>query len=263
MKHGSILLVILLNSLLLSSQSDIDSDSQIVATDSAISNEELLNYYDSDDDSIYKTCETNYYNDTFLFSKLDQKYWEKIVKDLDYSEKDKQKNDNQIKVKKEKKVIPKVDPKWAKVVLFVLTGALLLFLLYKLLKGNVFLRERKIKIIAKSLEEAEERLLETDLSILLQKALATKAYHIAIRIYYLTIIQNLSHQNLLVWKKNKTNHEYATELKNNKLYNAFLNTTQLFEYIWYGEAKVDSQLFDSIQPEFINLINISKPREKQ
>ncbi|MGE0635593.1 MAG: hypothetical protein AB7G44_10030 [Bacteroidia bacterium] len=185
--------------------------------------------------------------------KFDEKRWESLTKDLDYNEAVK---------KKEKEKDPLAMPKFnfnpmvVKVVVVTLVIIALVFLLWKIFGNAKFLKNKKIKGGEFSfLDEAEENLEESDLERFLREALEKKQYKIAVRIYYLMSIKELMQQNFIVWKKNKTNFEYLTEMRERKEFEHFRSLTRAFEIVWYGDVEIEEKEFIVLSPSFSSFIN--------
>ncbi len=185
--------------------------------------------------------------------KFDEKRWENLTKDLDYNEAVK---------KKEKPKDPLEMPKFnfnpmaVKVVVVTVVIIALVFLLWKIFGNTKFLKNKKTKGGEFSfLDEAEENLEESDLERFLREALEKKQYKVAVRIYYLMSIKELMQQNFIVWKKNKTNFEYLTEMRERKEFEHFRSLTRAFEIVWYGDVEIEEKEFIVLSPSFNSFIN--------
>lgn len=187
---------------------------------------------------------------------FDEKRWEKLTKELDYNE--------NLKKKKKENDLPSL-PSFnfnqgvLKVVVVTLVILALVFLLWKIFGNKKFLRNSKIKNGEFSfLDEAEENLEESDLERFLREALEKKQYKIAVRIYYLMSIKELMLQNFIVWKKNKTNFEYLTEMRERQEFEHFHSLTRAFEIVWYGDVEIEEKEFAVLSPSFSNFIRSIK-----
>lgn len=185
-------------------------------------------------------------------NEFDQKRWNSLTKDLDYTE----------TLKKKKQERPFSLPGFnlnqtaIKIVLIVIVIGALTFLLWKIFGNTKFLKNRKIKTGDFSmLDEAEENLEISDLESFLKDALSKKQYKIAVRIYYLMTIKELMLHNFIVWKKNKTNFEYLSEMSEKKEFDQFHTLTRAFEIVWYGDVEPDEKDFAVLSPTFGNFIN--------
>lgn len=96
----------------------------------------------------------------------------------------------------------------------------------------------------------EENLHETELEEYIQKAIKQQRYNVAIRLYFLAILKELSLNQSIYWKKNKTNREYLQELQRRVDYNDFKKTTLIFERVWYGNRMINIREFHEIKDPF-------------
>lgn len=95
----------------------------------------------------------------------------------------------------------------------------------------------------------------TELQRLLQEALANGDYRLAIRIYFVFIVRDLSQKNWIQWEKEKTNYHYLREMSHKPEYEPFQKTVGYFEVIWYGKRVIDKSTFEAIRPDFTNLLD--------
>ncbi len=185
--------------------------------------------------------------------KFDEKRWENLTKDLNYNEAVKKKEKA-----KDSLSMPKFNfnPVVVKVVVVTLVIIALVFLLWKIFGNAKFLKNKKIKEGEFSfLDEAEDNLEESDLDRFLREALEKKQYKVAVRIYYLMSIKELMQQNYIMWKKNKTNFEYLTEMRERKEFEHFRSLTRAFEVVWYGDLDIEEKEFVILSPSFTSFIN--------
>ena len=128
-------------------------------------------------------------------------------------------------------------------------------------KGNIFNPSGK-KINAGttsfSLEQIEEKLHESDLDRFIREAVGSGNYALAIRLYYLAVIKELSLSKMIKWKRDKTNRDYLSETRHSRLYPAFRDATRVFERIWYGEHPLPKEEYEKCKPGFIALIEAVK-----
>jgi hypothetical protein len=92
----------------------------------------------------------------------------------------------------------------------------------------------------------------------IREAVDQQKYALAIRLYYLAIIKELSLSKLIKWKRDKTNWSYLNEVRTTALSQPFRETTRIFERVWYGEGTLDEKEFLSIKPKFDQLIKAAK-----
>ena len=84
-------------------------------------------------------------------------------------------------------------------------------------------------------------------------AIEVKNYKLAVRLYYLFALKNLTDSNLIEWKPGKSNAKYIKEIKLKPVRNAFVSLSQLFDYCWYGGFEIDKVIIDRSRDIFKNL----------
>lgn len=138
--------------------------------------------------------------------------------------------------------------------LILLLGILLAVLIRHLLglQGINWQRKRKEKAGAAQIDIAhiEENIHETDLDRYIRQALGKEDYGLAIRLYYLAILKELSLKKAIKWKKDKTNRDYHRELRATNLADSFSEVTLIFERAWYGQGQLREKDFKRIEPKF-------------
>ena len=216
-----------------------------------------------------KEADPYYFEKTAPHRDLDSKQWQEITQNLDYSER--AEKEKEAKTKKSGKLSPTddatsrpradFDPKllgiWAEIAkwfFILLAVGLLAFLVLKMIKaGNLFApKSRKIVLNTDvlNLEELEANLETADIDPHLQKAIDSKNFTLAIRLYYLSILKELTLSNLIRWKKDKTNQHYLFELREQTHFDPFKQATLIFERVWYGNSLFDESAFNAVQPVF-------------
>jgi len=105
----------------------------------------------------------------------------------------------------------------------------------------------------------ENNIQETNFITLIIKAENNNNYRLAIRYYYLWVIKQLAHAHIIDFHVEKTNSDYQDEITSKDLKKQFSYTSYLYNYIWYGEFKVNALEFEKAKKAFNKLINgISK-----
>ena len=72
----------------------------------------------------------------------------------------------------------------------------------------------------------------------------------ATRLQYLFALRRLSEAGRIRWSVDKTNRDYAEELRGTPLATPFREVTRLFEYAWYGEMPVTEADYGGISQQF-------------
>ena len=89
----------------------------------------------------------------------------------------------------------------------------------------------------------------------LEKALVQRNFRMAIRIHYLWLLKVLYENELINWKKDKTNHAYISELANKssqEASNNFRKLTLWYEKAWYGESAIHENDYQSVESYFVD-----------
>ena len=179
--------------------------------------------------------------------------WKRITKDIDYS---KDTAPAESKRKPPRDFDFKMNPAIGKAIVFTIVFALLIFLLLRVMKGNILLGDKKINSENPfSNVGPEEDIHQSDLEKLYSEAMAAGNFRLAVRYCYLIIIRELSNKQLIIWKKEKTNTDYIFETMNNSFNKPFRENTFLFEKIWYGETELSEQNFLLVNTRFNEFIS--------
>lgn len=216
--------------------------------------------------------ENDYLSSPVKEHEFDKKSWEKTVEDIDYSadigaEQEKRKDQQLQQQKNNPSSPPPTPPSWLPgegfftiLKLLVIIGgiAIIAFLLYKIIGVASGPKDKKIAptttIKNLDMEKVAENIHETNLRDLIRQAVQAENYSLAMRLYYLLIIKELSIHNHIKWKKEKTNGDYLNELSGSKLFEAFYQVTAVFERIWYGEMILKKESYGQLEPKLIDLV---------
>lgn len=126
-------------------------------------------------------------------------------------------------------------------------GMLIYFVIRGDSLGLFYKNNRSNAITANNLEE-DIHLMNFDL--LITEAISNGQYRIAVRYLYLKSLRDLSDRNLILWKAEKTNHDYIRELQLSGFHKVFREITFLFDYAWYGDAAITENNFLQIKDSF-------------
>jgi len=112
----------------------------------------------------------------------------------------------------------------------------------------IFGRSSDKKLI--TYDELEQSLLETNFRDLIADSEKKGEQRLTIRYYYLWLLQSLSENGHIQWDIEKTNSDYANEIKDIQLKKDFQYLSYLYDYIWYGEFEVDQSTYDKAKASF-------------
>ncbi|MDN5204749.1 hypothetical protein QQ008_25385 [Fulvivirgaceae bacterium BMA10] len=197
--------------------------------------------------------------------KFDKKDWNKLKQENELDQiKDKIKQENKQQANNLSFNMPlfsSAGPVF-KIIMYVVFIAILVFIISKLFNFNAFSRSNtKLKKQEYTIEDLEDHLHESDLDRFLREALENNDLRLALRIYYLMIIKELSQLNWILWKKDKTNNEYVYEMRNKEGADTFEHLTLTFERVWYGDLEVNQSFFDSTSIKFKNFIDLIRNKD--
>jgi len=86
------------------------------------------------------------------------------------------------------------------------------------------------------------------------KAIATAAstgnFRLAVRLWYLSTLKQLSDKKVIDWRPGKTNYAYLTELASSPYRGAFGSLTADFESSWYGDQPVRQERYQELEQQF-------------
>jgi hypothetical protein len=105
-----------------------------------------------------------------------------------------------------------------------------------------------------TLANLDEYIHETDLERFLREALAASNWPLAVRLYFLQTIKQLSEKGVIVWSKEKTNRDYLREMRSHRLGMQFRDATRQYERVWYGNQGISAEDFARLEPEFKALL---------
>jgi len=211
--------------------------------------------------------EAEYKATTIRPQNFDQEKWEEAIEGLDYAEKPQ-------KPKKNRKIKPGSAPsigfssgsgKMVMQVLIIVLGVLILALVLRyFLAGPANKKIKKEEGPVINLEKIEENIHETDLQRYIRKALETQDFALAVRLYFLAILKELSLKELIRWKKDKTNRDYLYEMNLSPLYTPFQKLVNIFELVWYGKSELNENGFKTLEKRFQQLLGeIKKVKAKK
>lgn len=135
--------------------------------------------------------------------------------------------------------------------LAILVG-LIVYLIFRLMGLDLKFLSGKSKSIDVPYAEVEDNIHEINFNDEIEKAVAAKNFRLAIRLFYLRTLKQLSDANQIDWKPEKTNQAYIAELTDTNRKGLFKQLTDQFEYVWYGEFSIDKSQFDQLKSGFEN-----------
>lgn len=147
--------------------------------------------------------------------------------------------------------------KWIFIVLkYVLLAAGAFALIYLILKASgIDIRNvirRKALSAPLDYTELDENIHDIDFNTEIERATEANNYRLAVRLLYLKSLKQLSDNGVIDWQPHKTNTNYINELTNAQQREEFKLITRQFEYVWYGDFLINSDIYKKIAPLFSN-----------
>lgn len=136
----------------------------------------------------------------------------------------------------------------------ILVIAILLIVKY-FVKINVKSITGNEKISKVEFLDDEDLIKNQDLYKLLREAKEEKNFRLAIRFYYLLVLQKFTKVGLIDWQQQKTNEDYIKELHESDIQQDFEKTTRLYDFVWYGSFDISENEFTKSEKIFQLLIN--------
>ena len=126
-----------------------------------------------------------------------------------------------------------------------------------LVSSNVglFRRESKKIIEEETAEELPEDIFTINYEKEIQKAVDARNYRLAVRLWYLRTLKELSSRNIINYRHEKTNNDYVNSLFGGRFYRDFFRLTRNFEYTWYGQFDLSEQAYELMRKDFVNFKN--------
>lgn len=152
------------------------------------------------------------------------------------------------------------------IIFYAIVGCIICYILFLIIKNtSIKSNPNPKKHEAGNVVAVVDDIQELEIDKLLREALNAGNYRLAIRIYFLGILKKLDEDGIILWKKDKTNRDYLSELfKKAYHYEDVSKLTLLYEEVWYGEHSFSHQAYQDIIAAFSAMnqkLNIAKDRE--
>ena len=137
------------------------------------------------------------------------------------------------------------------VIFYILIGALIVFVLYRIIVVNellIFYSSKKKRVVSQKPE-----LTEIDPAIIEEKikeAIDEKNFNDAVRYLYLKTLYRLNDKKWIQFHSQATNKEYLDQMSQHKRNKEFRFLTQVYEYVWYGKFEINEQQFVLVHNNF-------------
>lgn len=140
------------------------------------------------------------------------------------------------------------------VLVWVLVLALASYIIYRMfISRDSFLFGRSKKMERGTDADEEEDIAATNWPALFHTASAGGDMRLAVRYSYMWLLQLLQQNNLIQYRRDKTNHEYLTELTATQHRIPFRLMSGQYEYTWYGRYALSPGAYQAYLDTFNDL----------
>lgn len=141
-----------------------------------------------------------------------------------------------------------VTTNWGRVFIYMLGIAVVVVLIMMILNVNAFKVFYSVHG-GSTLKHTvlDENIHEMDFEKLIREATVKNDYRLGVRLVFLYALKILSDKNLIHWDLGKTNHDYLDELNAVDVKTGFNELNFYFEYAWYGNFKINQEMFSNVQ----------------
>ena len=138
--------------------------------------------------------------------------------------------------------------------LWMLVLGIIIFIMVKLV-GNKdsFMFSRGKKKIGDVTETEDEDIAATNWEALLQQAINKNDLRMAVRYNYMWLLKLLQERDLIRYRIDKTNYEYAAELNETNYKQPFKQLSRQYEYAWYGQFAPSAAAYKEYADIFNNV----------
>jgi len=145
---------------------------------------------------------------------------------------------------------PSISPGVWKVLLFILLGAALLWIAYLIIKNK---KAPNTKVVIDVEDDWNPEVIsKTELELRLESAMLDEDFRECVRIYFTFILKELIRKSWISWKREKTNYHYVLEMHKRENASHFNECVRVYDIVWYGDYKIDREIFELLQPTFEN-----------
>ncbi len=133
---------------------------------------------------------------------------------------------------------------------------LMIWLFIRLIPARSLLEEQESPQVFLNNEETIMR--SENIGELIDDAIKEKDYRLAVRYYYLQLLQQLHKKKLINYEFQKTNSEYLNEIKPGYLHTDLKKVMRIYDFIWYGNFSISEMDFHLAQRYFQELQTSTK-----
>lgn len=95
----------------------------------------------------------------------------------------------------------------------------------------------------------EDIIKHQDIPALIEQAVASGDYRLAVRYHFLYLLQQFSRRGIIIYDNTKTDEDYLHEIKE-EYKPGFQKLSRIYDYIWYGRFDTGEETYYKIEKEF-------------
>ncbi len=153
--------------------------------------------------------------------------------------------------------VPSEKLKHLPIIFYTLIAAISVYIIVKIVLKNegqwIFKKKKHNNTLVYDTEV--ETIENANFNTLVRTAITNENYRLAVKYYYLWILQKLSEQQLIELNNLKTTTDYQLELESTKYATDFKPLAYYYNHIWYGEFTINSKTFETVKTKYVNLLN--------
>lgn len=145
-----------------------------------------------------------------------------------------------------------------KTLLFIILFLAAIWIFYILIKNK---RPTNTKVVVQNVENDwnPEVISKTELELLLEKAIAQEDFRECIRIYFMFILKELTHNGSIKWRPEKTNYDYILEMRAKNYSDGFEESVRIYDIVWYGDYDITKDIYERLQPSLVKYYQSLNP----
>ena len=149
------------------------------------------------------------------------------------------------------------------IIMSIVTGFLLLFVMFNLLRGASFGWRRDGKsLLLSSAEQLDDPITSEEALEGATRQAEAGDYRQAVRYLYLSTLLTLEEKRLLRYDKSMTNREYIRSVKRHpKIAGLLRDVVNVFDRVWYGGREIDPDTFAHYREQIDQLQQVDQPAD--
>ena len=137
---------------------------------------------------------------------------------------------------------------WVQYPLIILVVGLIIFLILRSSNQMIFVgNSLASKVVTIDFEDVNK---DINFDELINQSITNGDFRTATRYLYLKTLKFLHKNGEIIYEKNKTNTDYAQELKGFERTIKFREISNFYEYVFYGEFQINSLQFENAKTDF-------------